>query len=94
MNESLAKWLPLYTEALQSRPSSSKQKFDPVEVCPLLYTTRIATAKILIELEDWDNATKVLKTIQGHSLVFLGDLLHLSGILNEKYFHSVVFIRY
>ena len=46
-------------EALQSRPSTSGRKFDPVEVCPLLYTTRIATAKILIELEDWDNATKV-----------------------------------
>ena len=71
MNESLSKWLPLYTEALQSRPSSSKQKFDPVEVCPLLYTTRIATAKILIELEDWDNATKVFKTIQGQYGVIL-----------------------
>ena len=77
MNESLAKWLPLYTEALQSRPSSSKQKFDPVEVCPLLYTTRIATAKILIELEDWDNATKVFKTIQGQCCVILGDLYYI-----------------
>ena len=61
MNVSLSKWLPLYTEALQSRPSSSGQKFDPVEVCPLLYTTRIQTAKILIELEEWDNATKVFR---------------------------------
>ena len=84
MNESLAKWLPLYTEALQSRPSSSKQKFDPVEVCPLLYTTRIATAKILIELEDWDNATKVFKTIQGQCYVILG--VTFSCILNEKLF--------
>ena len=59
IQESLSKWLPSYTEVLESRPSTSKGKFDPVEVCPLLYTTRIATAKILIELEDWDNATKV-----------------------------------
>jgi len=82
MNESLAKWLPLYTEALQSRPSSSKQKFDPVEVCPLLYTTRIATAKILIELEDWDNATKVLDGLieEDEDVV---DTWYLLGWLNK-----------
>ena len=59
IHESLSKWLPSYTEVLESRPSTSGRKFDPVEVCPLLYTTRIATAKILIELEEWDSATKV-----------------------------------
>ena len=59
IRESLSKWLPSYTEALESRPSSSGKKFDPVEVCTLLYTTRIATSKILIELEEWDSATKV-----------------------------------
>ena len=62
IRESLSKWLPSYTEALESRPSSSGKKFDPVEVCTLLYTTRIATSKILIELEEWDSATKVTIT--------------------------------
>jgi len=82
MNVSLSKWLPLYTEALQSRPSSSGQKFDPVEVCPLLYTTRIQTAKILIELEDWDNATKVLDGLieEDEDVV---DTWYLLGWLNK-----------
>ncbi len=32
-----------------------------MECCPLLYTTRIAAAKILIELEMWDEAAQVGK---------------------------------
>ena len=33
---------------------------DPVEVCPLPYTTRLSTVKILMELEMWDEATQVI----------------------------------
>ena len=31
-----------------------------VEVCPLLYTTRLSTARMLIELEEWEKAVNVL----------------------------------
>ena len=31
------------------------------QVCPLLYTTRISTSKLLIELEMLDEATQVLE---------------------------------
>ena len=33
--------------------------FDPVDVCPLLYSTRITTAQMLIELEMFEEATTV-----------------------------------
>lgn len=33
--------------------------FDPVDVCPLLYTTRIKTAQMLIEIEMFEEATQV-----------------------------------
>ena len=60
MQQSLSKWLPAYTAVLENRPSTSVSgDFDPVEVCPLLYTTRIATSKVLIELEEWNSATQV-----------------------------------
>ena len=84
---SLSKWLPSYTAVLENRPvaastSSSKPRFDPVEVCPLLYTTRIATAKILIELEEWNSATQVLDGLieEDEDVV---DTWYLLGWLNK-----------
>merc|ERR1711997_427927 len=55
---------------------------DPVEVCTLLYTTRIATSKILIELEEWDSATKVLDGLieEDEDVV---DTWYLLGWLNK-----------
>ena len=32
-----------------------------MEVCPLPYTTRLSTVKILMELEMWDEATQVIE---------------------------------
>jgi hypothetical protein len=58
LNRSLSLWLPSYEAVLENRTSGAGN-FDPVEVCPLLYTTRICTAKMLIELEEWDSAVKV-----------------------------------
>ena len=54
-------WLPSYEAVRENKPgtSSGAADFDPVEVCPLLYTTRISCAKMLIELEEWDSAVKV-----------------------------------
>lgn len=63
IKHSLSLWLPSYEAVLENRSSeaaSAEGGFDPVEVCPLLYTTRIAASKMLIELEEWDLASKVL----------------------------------
>ena len=63
LNQSLSLWLPSYEAVRENKPGSSSEAaaadFDPVEVCPLLYTTRINCAKMLIELEEWDSAVKV-----------------------------------
>ena len=37
--------------------------FDPVEVCPLQIDTRLSTARMLIELEEWDKAQHVLESV-------------------------------
>ena len=44
---------------LDNRPQEASN-FDPIEVCPLLFTTRLSTARMLIELEEWEKATNVL----------------------------------
>jgi hypothetical protein len=60
LNHSLSLWLPNYEAVRNNKPEvSGAANFDPVEVCPLLYTTRMSTAKMLIELEEWDSAVKV-----------------------------------
>ena len=57
--------MPQYQAVLENKPSTSSggasvaAAFDPVEVCPLIYTTRLALAKMLIELEEWEPAIKV-----------------------------------
>ena len=45
--------------------------FEPVEVCPLLYTTRISCTKMLIELEKWDSVVKVLDSLLGKTTKWL-----------------------
>ena len=61
LNESLNLWLPSYLAVLENRAhEATSQDFDPVEVCPLLYTTRLSTARMLIELEEWEKAVQVL----------------------------------
>jgi len=60
LNHSLSLWLPSFEAVRENKPQTSgASNFDPVEVCPLLYTTRICTAKMLIELEEWESAVKV-----------------------------------
>ena len=58
--KSLEIWLPSYLAVLENRPEEAGTNFDPVEVCPLIYTTRLSTARMLVELEEWDKATQVL----------------------------------
>lgn len=58
MKTSTDLWLPQYVSVMENKPTVSD--FDPVEPCSLLYTTRVSTAKILIELEEWETATQVL----------------------------------
>ena len=59
LNKSLDLWLPDYLAVLDNRAGAA-QKFDPVELCPLHQTTRLSTARMLIELEEWDKAQSVL----------------------------------
>jgi len=59
LNKSLDLWLPAYMAVLENRPQEASN-FDPIEVCPLLFTTRLSTARMLIELEEWEKATNIL----------------------------------
>lgn len=59
IKESLDLWLPAYQDIIDNKQGASN--FDPVDVCPLLYTTRIGTSKLLIEMEMWDEATQILE---------------------------------
>ena len=78
MEKSLSLWLPQYMNVLEDRATSA----DPVDVCPLPYTIRLASAKILMELEDWDNAVQVLKgLIEEDELVV--DTWYLLGLTNK-----------
>ncbi|XP_066959729.1 uncharacterized protein [Macrobrachium rosenbergii] len=57
--KSLELWLPKYKAVDEGVAAAGS--FDPVEVCPLSYPTRLNTAKILIEVEDHDHAVDVLE---------------------------------
>lgn len=57
--KSIKLWLPKYKEVDEGKAAAGT--FDPVEVCPLSYTTRLSTARILIEVEDYENAVEVLE---------------------------------
>lgn len=57
--KSVKLWLPKYKEVDEGKAAAGT--FDPVEVCPLSYTTRLNTARILIEVEDYENAVEVLE---------------------------------
>ena len=68
----------------------------PLQVCPLLYTTRISTAKLLIELEMLDEATQVLEGLLDEDdqvsykqagQWFRGKNLNLGGLPKSLYGH-------
>ena len=82
LNKSLDLWLPTYTAVLENRPHEAGSTFDPVEVCPMLYTTRISTARMLIELEEWDKATQVLDGLTEEDDEVI-DVWYLLGWLNK-----------
>ncbi|KAK3873764.1 hypothetical protein Pcinc_021247 [Petrolisthes cinctipes] len=58
INKSLELWLPKYKEVDEGKAEAGS--FDPVEVCPLSYPTRLSAARILIEVKDYENAIDVL----------------------------------
>ena len=66
----------------ENRPHEAAQGFDPVEVCPLLFTTRLSTVRMLIELEEWDKAVQVLDglTEEDDEIV---DVWYLLGWVNK-----------
>ena len=57
--QSLEVWLPHYRAVRDGKADTGS--FDPVEVCPLSYATRLTTARILIEVEDHKSAVEVLE---------------------------------
>jgi len=61
IQKSISLWLPKLQAA--DAATSSADDFDPVEMCPLPYTARVQSGKILIELEEYDQATDCLETL-------------------------------
>uniref|UniRef100_A0A1E1X514 Uncharacterized protein n=1 Tax=Amblyomma aureolatum TaxID=187763 RepID=A0A1E1X514_9ACAR len=57
MQRSLGLWLPQHERLLLGEEAGAS---DPVEVCPLSYSSRVSAAKLLIELELLDEANTVL----------------------------------
>uniref|UniRef100_A0A224Z167 Uncharacterized protein n=1 Tax=Rhipicephalus zambeziensis TaxID=60191 RepID=A0A224Z167_9ACAR len=57
MQRSLDLWLPQHERLLLGEDAGNN---DPVEVCPLSYSSRVNGAKVLIELEMLDEANTVL----------------------------------
>ena len=61
MHKSLDIWLPKYKSINDGEAEGGS--FDPVEVCPLSYESRLNCAKLLIELEDYNSANDVLESL-------------------------------
>ncbi|XP_071966085.1 uncharacterized protein [Antedon mediterranea] len=61
IKKSIALWLPKLKEIESSKPVGGE--FDPVEVCPLSYLSRISAVKILIEVEEFDVAEEILQML-------------------------------
>lgn len=61
IKKSISLWLPKLQAADEG--TSPEEEFDPVEMCPLPYTARVQSGKILIELEEYDEATDCLETL-------------------------------
>lgn len=59
ISKSLEAWLPQHRAVREGKAAAGS--FDPVEVCPLTYATRLSTARILIEVEDHASAAEVLE---------------------------------
>ncbi|XP_069160374.1 uncharacterized protein [Procambarus clarkii] len=59
ITKSIEIWLPKYKEVDEGKAAAGT--FDPVEVCPLSYATRLSAARILIEVEDYKHAVDVLE---------------------------------
>ncbi|XP_005096442.1 probable assembly chaperone of rpl4 [Aplysia californica] len=61
MKKSVSLWLP----KLQAVDTGElpEEEFDPVEVCSVPYTARVQSGKILIEMEEYEEATEVLETL-------------------------------
>ena len=81
LNKSLDLWLPKYLAVLENRAEAAGS-FDPVELCPLIYTTRLSTARMLIELEEWDKAQSVLDGLVEEDEEIV-DAWYLLGWLNK-----------
>lgn len=64
IKKSVSLWLPkLQAVDKNDKGTLPDDEFDPVEVCSMPFTARVQSGKILIELDEYEEATEVLETL-------------------------------
>jgi len=88
IKKSISLWLPKLQAADEG--TSPEDDFDPVEMCPLPYTARVQSGKILIELEEYEEATDCLETLldEDDEVPDVWYLLGWANYLNGKEYYS------
>ncbi|PVD30481.1 hypothetical protein C0Q70_09747 [Pomacea canaliculata] len=61
IKHSVSLWLPQLQA--EDKCEGDDEEFDPVESCPLSYNTRMQSAKILIEVGEYELATEILELL-------------------------------
>lgn len=86
MQKSLSLWLPQMRAVLEGQTDIA----DPVDVCSLPYNSRINTVKLLLEMEDYEEASEVLELLltENDSDVEVWYLLGLSNYLQGENFKT------
>ncbi|KAG0722799.1 putative assembly chaperone of rpl4 [Chionoecetes opilio] len=88
IGKSLEVWLPHYKAVREGKADPGT--FDPVEVCPVAFGTRLSTARILIEVEDHASALEVLEGLleEDDEVVDLWYLMGWSNYLQGEEQHE------
>lgn len=87
--ESVENWLPKYTEACESGPL-----VDPSQAITLSYDSRINTARILTEVEEFDKAVTVLEQLveEDDEVIYIWYMLGwVNYCKGEDYFSNAKF---
>lgn len=79
IKKSIDLWLPKYKEIHEGTAEAGS--FDPIDVCPLSYPTRLSAARTLIEVQEYDIAVEVLEGLSEEDDEIV-DTWYLLGWLN------------
>ncbi|XP_042878957.1 probable assembly chaperone of rpl4 [Penaeus japonicus] len=79
IKKSIDLWLPKYKEIHEGKAEAGT--FDPIDVCPLSYPSRLSAARILIEVQEYDVAVEVLEGLSEEDDEIV-DTWYLLGWLN------------